>query len=227
MQVHNMVLKEHANHTAVCTWLNSRLEVLNASRTEKLSPFNSANFSVHFEKHIPDVLHMVQELNSAIQTNNALTEADHAVAEAVLVSAGMEYQKMAYLVDEMEANLIAYSDMLKLKRETKQATGREIKNYSDFVSSYLEARERLSKLTSREKNIVSALDLTVKLVVTGLATRTVKIAEEVRDFLAAELRDDAVPDMVLNMIKSRSGGEMRTLVHETLDQVKREFGING
>ena len=231
VEVHNKVIKEKLTHNLVCQWLNSRIDVLNADpkRETPLRPFNNANFSLHFKEHVKGVADMVAQLNDALtQKTPVFTAAQQ--TKAVLVQnweAEGEYARLAQMLHAMEDNLMAYDKELE---KTRSAGGklstRDIQSYSNFVNSYLEAKQALVKLKTAEKSMSLALTTAVEEVLRGLADKSAKIAEDARDFLAMDLPPDStLPDDVLKLLKSRLTSELDELGGVILAKVKREYGI--
>lgn len=238
VEVHNKVIEEGLTHSVVLRWLNSRVDVLNASKPGTLTKFNNANFTSHFKMHISDLDTMKSELkkyaSSRPKETISFDSTQKALADSISqVSRRNSYNKISDMIDMMEENLDVYSTGIREKREkeldkgrTPQANTVEIENYSKFVSDLISAKQNLLKLKNTEQTTMMAVEAAVECIIEGMAVRVVNVADEVKNILEAEMSEQtSVPKQVSQTIKARFSGEMRTLVKEAMDMVKKNYGV--
>jgi len=232
VEVHNKVIEEKLPNSVVCKWLNSRVDVLNANLDTPLAlKFNNANFTNHFKNHISSLDEMKLELKKTTLKSKDETIAFDEKQKALAGSPIPEkdsYQKISGFVDIMEENLIAYSDNIKERRSSGNNTisERQIMNYSKFVSDLLTAKQNLSKFRNSEQATMMAVSSAIEYIVQGLATKIVGIADDIKSTLEVELKEEtSLPDQISKSIKARFSGEMRSLVDETINLVKKNYGL--
>jgi len=238
VEVHNKVIDEGVSHSVVCRWLNTRADMLNASKPDSLTKFNNANFTNHFKNHISDLDTMTSELKKYVSSRPretiAFDETQKALADSIAqVSRRNSYIKIGDMINMMEENLDFYSTSIREKRDKDIEKGKapqvntvEIENYSKFVSDLISAKQNLLKLKNTEQTTMMAVEAAVESIIEGMAVRVINVADEVKNILEAEMSEQtSLPKQVAQTIKARFSGEMRGLVKEAMDLVKTNYGV--
>ena len=234
--VHNKVIKEGLSHSVVCKWLNGQVDLFNHNNDVDIKRFNQANFTKHFKNHISDVDNMSVELNKVVMSRSdkgsiAFSEREESVANSVVSSDSNDESDHAVLNDMIELmrfNLVSYSEYIKNNRsKSKHVNIKEIENYSKLVSDFISAKQSVIKLKNSDQQSSMAVKLAIELVVKGLASKIIGVADEVKESLEMEIEqsESTIPEQISRLIKSRLSSGMRDLVSDTTDKVHKNFGI--
>jgi hypothetical protein len=234
IEVHNKVLKEGLSHSAVCRWLNSRVDVLNADLSKpEVTKFNDANFTVHFQKHISSLEAMQHEVTKHMSSQpaepTAFDETQQAIA-AGTTDGQDSADRLSTFISTMEANLAFYNTTMEEKRNSKKSHMvlgmKDISNYSKLVGEYIAARQNLVKFRSLEQTALSAVESAVAAVVAGMAHIANDVADETKNLLEVELKEQtSIPEQVSTSIRSKFSGDMRIMVKQVIDRVKKDHGL--
>lgn len=236
VEVHTKVIEDGLPNSVVCKWLNSKIEVLNANSQDGsgITKFNNANFTNHFTNHISDLDGMKMELKRYVsshprQETTSFDEKQKALAEAPIFSKKDDYSKIGDMIDMMEENLVLYSDSIKKKRVDQKGipiNPREIENYSKFVSDLISAKQSLIKLRNADQVTMMAVDAVIEFIIRGMASRAIGLSDEIKSMLDSELGSETtLPDQVSKVVRARFSGEMRDLVREATDMIRKNYGI--
>lgn len=234
VELHKKVLEEGLPNSAVCKWLNSRVDVINAeSDGNPVTKFNNANFTNHFKNHVVGMEAVVLELrkwaSSGSKEVSTYSDDHKTLASSFENPSKSEYDKISGMISMMEENLELYSQGIKDKRENNKnssITPREIENYSRFVSDLITAKQNLIKLRNTEQVTSMAIDSIIETMVGGIAKRAVELSNEIKNILISELGDrTSLPEQISKTIKSSFSGELRGLVKESKDIVKNKYGL--
>ncbi len=243
VKVHTKVIEEGLAHSVVCKWLNGMVDVWNASASEPLFKFNSVNFTNHFKNHITSLDSMKLELKNWTlvkpkKDTVAFDERQKMLASSVATSSTDGYTKLSNMIDMMEENLEYYSDGIRDKREKQrrqelegkkvyvvEVSPKEIEHYSKFVSDLISAKQNLLKLKNTEQTTMMAVDSAVEFMVQGMTSGVKLLAEDVRITLESELEGQtSLPDQIAKSIRATFGNNVRVIVKETEDMIKRNYG---
>ncbi len=239
IKVHTKIIDEGLSNAIVCKWLNNQIDVLysktdelKSKKEDKIFKFNQANFTLHFRKHISDADKMKVNLKKHVLSRSdrgstAYSDEQTTIADSTVGSNKNDYESLDSMLSLMEDNLVSYSNQMKNNRsKSKIVSIREIGNYSKLVSDFISAKQDIIKLRNSDQQSSMAVQSAIEMIVQGLATKVVSVADEAKENLESELEDQStLPNQISNLIKSRLSGGLRELVSETSNIIHKNYGI--
>jgi len=163
VEVHEKVLHEGLSNASVMSWLNGRIDVLNAHKEDEppITKFNEANFSKHFSNHISERDMMLQHVRKLMKQRNErdlnkLPPVVQAAADGTLQDGGPVMSSYAAMLED-----IAF--LRELLDEFKKAQRKKTTPISPVD---------LTKIQSTMATISSMTSSMTKFIVTGGLART-------------------------------------------------------
>lgn len=240
-EIHSKVLKEGYSRASVCTWVNSKLELLNAnakSEDHKLTKFTEQNFSRHFNKHNTFELQQALHRNSVLYQNRRLEAQEGFSDEEVAVAQNFaddfagyelnEYSSLVRMVATLEQRLWAYDKFIKKKDEDRPHRGvdlDEIGGYQKQIESLMKLKIDLSKLRNSSVIAGAAIETAVETTVASFLEIMMEVTEEAQTILQTELPGSSIPLEVSKLIRNRMADHMKSIVPGLVEQVSKDYKI--
>lgn len=239
IEVHDKVLKDDYSMTAVCNWLNAKVEVLNAGiekEEDKLPEFSLNNFSKHFRKHnnfeLQQALHRQRILthHSRLDEGTGFSEDEKEIAqqygEDLATHDLNEYIAISRMIATLEKRLWDYDQSLREDTENGMKPNLlSIQTYQKQVDSLVKLKLELAKLRNSSVVAGAAVQFAVEYAVSTFVESMMAVTEEAQTILSTEMQSSTVPFEVVKMIRERIADNMKGAVPTIVDRVAKDFKI--
>jgi len=226
--VHTRILQDGAKRTHVCTWLNKRIDVLNANLKEGQSQvikFNVSNFTTHFKKHVPSEKQMKAELRVAVQdaprANDGFNPDEQALASGVMGDAQdaltESYKDYPATIAKLEAVLLQDT----VTRNEVVAAERRLR----VLTTLIGIKRSLAEVQRTEQVGGSAVRHALVRVGEEVVGSMTKLAVELRDTLRQQLPGSSLPTEIESLITSRVVEVIKGAYPDILADVYKLYGI--
>ena len=237
-EIHTMVNSKGLSRSVVCVWLNERIEVLNASKSEeeKIKPFNKSNFSKHFNNHVKLEIRTSTEvkkvLNSSIKENKisaSFTEQERQLANDV-VSSGSdaldEHNLIYNMILAIEQRIRDYDIWYREKRNKNNFVNlNDIKTYQDLVSGLISSKHNLAKLRSHDNIGITAVATSLEMLTKHILGMVTTISDEVKETVYRETSSEQMSNIVSTLVRTRFSIGLDNVIEDILMQIKKDFKI--
>lgn len=233
--VHTKVIDDGLAYSIVCDWLNMQIDAMGYD----LPPFNEANFSTHFKKHITDddakkkTLRQMM-LDEAEKGSRAYSNEEQEEAEAFFTLEEPEhdpedvenYKFLQRYVKTAQKHIEKYGKMLEESSTQKpQSYFYEIEGFHTLLASLAKVQDLLSKLKSSEKVAGRAVYVAVEMVSVAIIDSVVEAVTEAETLLAQEMPGSRLPSEIKKMILNKTKSRAKEAGNDTLKRVYGSFRI--
>lgn len=227
VEVHKYVLHEHLSHSAVCKWLNKRVEVLNADRSEdeQIAKFNEMNFNNHFRKHITETDKMSKAVRDKLERQGKDFDArKDAIADSVREDVSPDVDTFQQLEAVVEASGALLREFEEWRRDKKFSLGMA-ETYQKMASDHVRMLKDLISLRTSNKVAGAAVNFALKQLVNEVAIQLNESAKSIVESLQNELPDSNLPEEIGKMVLIGVGDRLKEAVPEIRETVMKEYKI--
>jgi len=231
--VHNKIIEDGLSKSVVCKWLNGQVETLNTNlpKDKKLPTFNTQNFTYHFKKHISDSAKMKIELDKALKNRRDTSFSDAQIA----MNESMSHKKISGEVDDLlfmvdmvktlETLLVEHRDSLLKDRSAGKLAGgafsSKLETVFKLTTEVISQKQKLAQLKTADRVAGIAVSEAVTRVVRGMLETAADAAEKAKKLVDGGANGDDVSKSIIEQF----GSNTETLVYETVEIIKNDFGI--
>jgi len=233
-KVHNKVIEDGLSKSVECKWLNGQVEALNLNLPEdqQLPAFNVQNFTNHFTKHISDSDKMKVVLDKALKKkkrDTSFSDAQVAMNESMSQKKiNEEVDDLLFMVDmvkTLETLLVEHRDVLLADKANNKLGGvnfsGKLETVFKLTSEVISQKKSLAQLKTADRVAGIAVSEAVTRVVRGMLETAAEAAEKAKKMVDGGANGDDVSKAIIEQF----GSNTETLVYETVEMIKNDFGI--
>lgn len=236
-EVHRKVFVENVSRTKAETWINERVDMLNASPARKdktpLPHFSKINFAHHFKNHITEFAQV--EAYLAAQSLFS-SEARANPTRMVLQIAGTEmedYLRLESLINASGAQLSNYERTLSAASLAEQQEGgcpapvnlEEVKVFQKLVQAQMAMKKELAILQVKQAVAGSALREAMERVVEVVMNSMQDSMVELRSNLHQQFASPELAEQLTRMVAYKIGEPLKANIPSILDEVYKKYKI--